>query len=239
MSDSFNLGNMEYLILNYSLKDRSFWLKVFENIKPKYFEKDENKQVFKFFREFFNEYNELPDIDIAKNELGDSLDKTLLDGIYNKAELENEENKKEYIYNNTLRFIKESMMSDSLRKSIELMEEGKFDEIGEEIKKVLTFNLDTSLGISLDQIDERYERINKLQTDKVPTGFPQVDAILHGGWARKELYSVAAPPGVGKCQTYDTEIEIEIDENCEEYEILKNLLYDISHIRTKNGKHKS
>lgn len=189
---------MEYLILNYSLKDRPFWLKVFENIKPKYFEKEENKKVFKMFKQHFLDYSDLPDLDIARNELKKEVSEETIETIYGDDTLDNESKKKKYIYDNTLRFIKESMMSDSLRKSIELMEDGKFDEIGEEIKKVLVFNLDTSLGISLAQIDERYERINKLQTERVPTGFPQVDSILHGGWAKKELYSVAAPPGVGK-----------------------------------------
>lgn len=221
MEENFNLGNMEYLILNYALKDRPFWLKVFENIKPKYFEKETNKKIFQLFKGHFAKYNDLPDIDIAKNELGE-IEDGFIDAIYDKEIIDSDNKKKQYIYDNTLRFIKESMMTDSLRKSIELMENGKFDEIGEEIKKVLTFNLDTSLGVALSNIDERYEKIAKLQTDRVSTGFPQVDSILHGGWARKELYSVAAPPGVGKCQTYDTEVEIEIEEDSEIYNLIKN-----------------
>jgi replicative DNA helicase len=192
-----NLGNLEYLILNYSLKDRSFWLKVFENIKPKYFEKSYNKEVFKLFRDYFQEYNELPELDVAKNELRD-IEEDLIDGIYNQKTPHDESSTREYVYNNTLRFIRHKMMSDKLSKSVELMEEGRFDEIGEEIKEVLIFNMDTSLGVKLEDIDERYRRINELMTEKVPTGFPQMDAVLHGGWAKKELYSVAAPPGVGK-----------------------------------------
>lgn len=197
MDTSLNLGNLEYLILNYSIKDRPFWLKVFENIKPGYFEKEANKEAFRFFRKYFKEYSDLPDIDITKNELRD-IDESLIDGIYTDLPPDEEEKKRRYVYDNTLRFIKENMMAEKLRNAISLMEEGKFDEIGEEIKEVLIFNLDTSLGVSLEQIDERYEKINRLQGERVPTGFPQVDAILHGGWARKELYSVAAPPGVGK-----------------------------------------
>ena len=197
MKENFNLGNLEYLILSYSLKDKSFWLKIFEHIKNNFFEKEDNKVIFKFFRDYFSKYSRLPEKEITKNELRD-IDDDIIDGIYTDNIPSDEDERRAYVYDKTLRFIKENMMVDKLRKAIMLLEEGKFDEIGEEIKKVLQFNLDTSLGVALDQIDKRYDKIAKLQTERVPTGFPQVDAILHGGWAKKELYSVAAPPGVGK-----------------------------------------
>ncbi len=193
MEDKIKLGNLEYLILNYSVRDRPFWLKVFEQIKPEFFEKKENAKIFKFFKKYFTDYNQLPDIQIAETELRDS-DPELLADIYSEPL----EDTRGYIYDKTLGFIKQYMMREALLKSISLLEKDDFETIEGEIKKVIKFNLDTSLGVNLADVDERYDKIKKLETEKIPTGFPQLDAILHGGWGQKELYACAAPPGIGK-----------------------------------------
>jgi replicative DNA helicase len=193
LEEKVNLGNLEYLILNYSTRDRSFWLKVFEQLKPEYFEKKDNKTVFKFFREYFSKYNRIPDRQITETELPD-VDPELLSDVYGEPP----EDTKQYIHDKTLTFIKNNMMKSALMNAVSLLEKDEFDQIEGEIKNVIRFNLDTSLGVSLSNIDERYEKIKNLETERISTGFPQLDAILNGGWGRKELYGVAAPPGIGK-----------------------------------------
>lgn len=191
MDDKIKLGKLEYLILNFAVRDRPFWLKVFEQIKPEFFEKKENAKVFKFFKDYFAEYNQLPDVQITETELRD-IDPDLIMDIYADPQADT----KDYIYNKTLGFIKQYMMREALLKAINYLEKDDFESI--EIKKVIKFNLDTALGVNLIEIDERYDRIKTLETEKIPSGFPQLDAILHGGWGQKELYACAAPPGIGK-----------------------------------------
>jgi replicative DNA helicase len=190
---SLKLGNLEYLILNYSITDRSFWLKIFEALKTEFFEKEENRQVFNFFKSYFSKYNQLPDFQITTNELRD-VDAQFVSDIYGKPP----EDTKSYIYDKTLEFVKHNLMIQALTKSIDLLDKGKFDEIEAQIKEVVKFNLDTRLGVQLSDIDKRYERIRALETDRIPSGFPLLDAILHGGWGGKEIYAVATGPGVGK-----------------------------------------
>jgi replicative DNA helicase len=220
MSESLKLGNLEHLILKYSLIDRSFWLKAYQYIKAKYFEKDENQQIFSLFKRHFEEYNELPDYEIAVNELR-SIDQNTLRSIFTQIDPEDYEKYKDYIYQNTFDFIRENLITNSIKKSVDLLEEKKYEEIGEIIKEAVKFNFNTDLGLKLSDIEERYERIKELEKDRVPTGFPLLDALLNGGWGQKELYACAAPPGIGKCQSYDTEIEIEVDENSEIFETIK------------------
>jgi replicative DNA helicase len=196
MKESLNLGTLEHLILNYSTKDQSFWLKVFENLKPAFFEKDDNKKVFTFFKNYFGKYKQIPARQIVANELRD-VDASTLSVIYEAPT----EDAKQYIYEKTLTFIKESMMKEAFMKSIDILEKNgkdKFDEIESEVRKVVRFNMDVSLGIRLSDVDTRYEKIKSLETERIPTGFPQLDALLHGGWGRKELFACAAPPGIGK-----------------------------------------
>jgi replicative DNA helicase len=193
MAEVLNLGELEYLILNYATKDRSFWLKVFESLKPAFFEKEDNKKIFTFFKKYFGKYNQLPDYQVAANELRD-VEQDNLTAVFGEEKPET----KEYIYDSTLTFIKESMMREALLKSIDLLEKRKFEEIESAIKHVIKFNLDASLGVKLTDIDGRYEKIKKLEVERIPTGMPQLDAILNGGWGRKELYACAAPPGIGK-----------------------------------------
>jgi len=222
MKESLNLGTLEHLILNYSIKDQSFWLKIFENLKSDFFEKDDNKKIFTFFKNYFSKYKQIPARQIVSNELRD-VDAATLSAIYEAPV----EDAKDYIYEKTLTFIKEHMMTEAFMRSINLLEKNgksKFDEIEAEIRKAVRFNMDVSLGIKLSDVDTRYEKIKSLETERIPTGFPQLDAILHGGWGRKELYACAAPPGIGKCATGSTKIEIEIDTDDVLYQILKDKL---------------
>lgn len=193
MAENLNLGTLEYLILNYAVKDRSFWLKVFENLKPGYFEKEADRAIFTFFKKYFGKYNALPDYQVAANELKE-VDNEVLAAVFGEPK----DGTKDYIYDKTLTFIKESMMREELLKAIDLLEKGKLEDIETGIKKVIKFNLDTALGVQLSDIDGRYEKIKKLEVERIPTGMPQLDALLHGGWGRKELYACAAPPGIGK-----------------------------------------
>lgn len=193
MADKLNLGNLEYLILNYSVRDRSFWLKVFESLRPDYFEKKDNKEVFDFFKKYFGKYNAIPDYQVAANELKE-VDSETLSSVYAEPAAD----AKNYIYEKTLTFIKNNLMRGALEKSIELLSSNKFEEIESEIKKAIRFNMDASLGVKLTDVDTRYDKIKKLEVERIPTGMPQLDALLHGGWGRKELYACAAPPGIGK-----------------------------------------
>lgn len=219
------LGKIEYQLLNYALKDHPFWLKVFENLKPSFFEKEDNRKIFNFFKDYYGKYKQLPAQPITTNELKD-IDASVIASVYEQPP----EDAKGYIYDKTLNFIKESLMNEAFMKSISILEshgKNKFDEIESEIRKAVRFNMDVSLGIKLSDVDRRYEKIKSLETERIETGFPQLDALLHGGWGRKELYAAATGPGIGKCATGRTEIEIEIDENDPLYKIIKNDLYGI------------
>lgn len=198
MADSLDLGNLEYLILNYSVRDRSFWLRVFEHLQKKYFVKEANKEIYGFFHKYFKKYNQLPDYQITLNEIGDHVDNEIIESVFEPLSDEEHEKYKGYIYDGTKEFIQENMARTALMNSVEWLEKKDFARMNEAIKEVLKFSLDASLGVNLLDIDTRYEKLQELMRERIPTGYPQLDAILHGGWARKELYAVAAPPGVGK-----------------------------------------
>jgi replicative DNA helicase len=190
------LGKIEYQLLNYALKDHPFWLKVFENLKPTFFEKEDNQKIFNFFREYYTKYKQLPAQTIASNELKD-MDPSVLAGVYEQPP----EDAKNYIYDKTLDWIKENMMIEAFGESINILKhrnKERFDEVEAKIRKAVRFNMDVTLGIKLSDVDGRYVKIKSLETERIETGFPQLDALLHGGWGRKELYACAAPPGIGK-----------------------------------------
>lgn len=196
-NEKLPLGKLEYLILNFSLRDRPFWLKVFESIKKSYFVKADYQEIFQFFKDYFGKYNQLPDLQITENEIGKLVDAQSIKDIYDAPPPEDKVPPK-YIYTETKDFIVENMMRKKLIKSIDLLKEKKFDQIHEEIREVMKFSFDTSLGINLLDVDKRYEKIKAQEKEKVSSGYPVLDSILHGGFAKKEQYAVAAPPGVGK-----------------------------------------
>ena len=164
--ESLKLGNLEYLILNYAIKDRAFWLKIFEALKPSYFEKEDNQKIFTYLKKYFEKYSQLPDYQIVANELRD-IDQTALTSVFSSPK----EDTKGYIYDSTLDFIKENMMREELLGVIDLLEKresDRFEKIESRIKKVIRFNLDTSLGIKLADVDTRYARIAAMERNAFP-----------------------------------------------------------------------
>jgi replicative DNA helicase len=196
--DILDFGELEYLILSYARKDRAFWLKIIDFMKISYFEFEDNAKIFEAWKDYFKKYNKIPKREIIKIEV-----KSIKESDIEKIYCDPPEDSKKYMYDKMFEFMQYNVMMSALKNSVDFLEKRKFSEIYSEIRKASLFTMDTSLGVSIFDVDKRYERINAMEQDRITTGFPQLNRILggsidSGGWANKGIYCVAAPPGFGK-----------------------------------------
>ena len=202
LEDKIDLGNLEVDIFRLGNIDRSFMVKVLGNLHKDYFETTIIQKTFLIYSSFFNKFNKLPTKNILEKQLekmGEDKNKIELTlnrifddvGVINDAE-------KDYILAETIQFAKRSRMKNAILESLDLLDQNNFEEITSRVKDALLFNLDVDKGIDLYDVDERYLRLHNSLLNKMPSGYSQLDDVLGGGWAKKELYCFLGPPGIGK-----------------------------------------
>ena len=89
-------------------------------------------------------------------------------------------------------------MKQAILKSVDLLKEGRYEEIQSTIENSLKINTEQDLG---QDFFDSFESRRQVHTRKsIPTGFPLLDQenILDGGLAAGELGVVMAPTGGGK-----------------------------------------
>ena len=104
----------------------------------------------------------------------------------------------EYAKDKSLEFCKNQSMKGAILQSVELLKEGKFEEIQKTIEDSLKISTEQDMGH--DYFDSFKSRQQVHARSCIPTGFPLLDAneVLDGGLANGELGVVMAPTGGGK-----------------------------------------
>ena len=225
--DKLELGDLEVDIFRVMNLDRVFLIKIIGAIKSDYFESNILSKIFVIYQVFFEKLNKLPSESIIKRELiktGDSEDRInpFLERIFD-VERTLEHAEIAYVKDEVETFAIRARMKDAVMQSMDFLAEDNFPAITNAVKDALLFSMDIDKGIDLYDVDERYQRLAENLGDKMQTGFKALDKVLNGGWVKKELYAFMGPPGIGKCQYYNAEIEIEIDVNDPLYDKIKHL----------------
>ncbi len=186
-------------IISALISDRIFLQTVYDIIKPEYFDSESNEWVVKKILSHFDEYSELPTLDVFKVEVNkierDVLKQSIVDNlkqVWNGLESDD----LDYVKEKTLEFCKNQTFKNAILESVGLLEEGKFDIIKSKIDDAMKAGQDTDIGHEYKlQIKERYESTIR---DVIPTGWDVIDELADGGFGKGELIMFAAPPGIGK-----------------------------------------
>lgn len=201
--------NIEDLLMSGFLYDRKMWVDFGESIDISYFNNPNNAILFKIFKKFFDKFGSFPtpDIthDIINRKYSDSDDDGSLtaqiDKIYARDSFEEKE--LQYLHHETGAFIKNNKIKDSVLKSVELLEEGKIELIEEEIKQAVNWNADVDFGIRIDQVEERFDRLESLITGVIPSPWRGLNQMIGGGFFKKELTLFVGSSSVGKSIALD------------------------------------
>ena len=193
--------NFQNCVLQAALIDREFFEKIFETLKEEYFTSEAHKSIWLEIRKLFNKYNAPPTYDTLKSEISQYPEGELKESAINVLlDVETKVNRQEieYAKDKSLEFCKNQSMKAAILKSVELLQEGKFEEIQKTIEDSLKISTEQDMGH--DYFDSFKSRQQVDSRITVPTGFPLLDAneVLDGGLANGELGAVMAPTGGGK-----------------------------------------
>ena len=201
--DSFKSfgNNFQNCVLQGAIIDRDFFEKSFEILKEEYFTSEAHKTIWLEIRKLFNKYNNAPTYDMLKTEISQYPEGELKESTINVLlDIETQVNKQEieYAKDKSLEFCKNQSMKGAILHSVELLKEGKFEEIQKTIEDSLKISTEQDMGH--DYFDSFKSRQQVHSRACIPTGFPLLDAneVLDGGLANGELGVVMAPTGGGK-----------------------------------------
>ena len=193
--------NFQNCVLQAALIDRDFFEKIFEVLKEEYFTSDAHNTIWLEIRKLFNKYNAPPTYDTLKTEISQYPEGELKESAINVLlDIETKVNRQEieYAKDKSLEFCKNQSMKAAILKSVELLQEGKFEEIQKTIEDSLKLSHEQDMGHNYFDSFKSRQELHARET--VPTGFPLLDVneVLDGGLAHGELGVVMAPTGGGK-----------------------------------------
>lgn len=209
--DEFNISVQKKFLSLFVFDQKWAVLNGFEIIKPEYFENRILHNICTWIHEHYAKYKELPTKLIlsekAKNFINNSGYDTkeyypyaeALNDIFTITDGDNFEFFKE----EALKFVRQMAWKKALAKGSRILSNSdNYEQAINEFKKVLSLGLENDLGLDfsvlntqemLDLLGEDYD-----QSSMLKTGIPGWDKALGGGFVKKNVHIIGAPPGGGK-----------------------------------------
>jgi replicative DNA helicase len=198
----FGSKDFQNRVLQGAITDKIFFEKIFEILHEDYFVSEAHKVLWVEIRKLFNKYDSPPTYEMLRLEIShfpesDQKDATLevlkdIEKKVNRTEIE-------HAKDSALEFCKNQSMKNAILKSVELLKDGKFEEIQKTIEDSLKITSEQDIGHKyFESLKSR--SVANHRPNACPTGFPALDHldVLDGGLAGGELGVVMAPTGVGK-----------------------------------------
>ena len=210
--------NFQNCVLQAALIDREFFEKSFEVLKEEYFTSEAHKTIWLEIRKLFNKYNGPPSYEILKTEIAQYPEGELKESTINVLlDIETKVNRQEieYAKDKSLEFCKNQSMKGAILQSVELLKEGRFEEIQKTIEDSLKISTEQDLGadyfdsfvihysfeLSETHVGNRYDsRITGIPTKELRNRMVEAEAQLvrfNGG----QLYIKEYPPKVATINT--------------------------------------
>lgn len=184
------------------LTDQKFAGRIFEILKPEYFESSALKWIVESTISYFIEYKSLPSLEVFKSEIQKTIPSenvalrteivTTLKDVAKSVSSEDNE----YIKNEVIQFCKNQELKSAMLDSIPLLKNRDYDGIRRRIDDAYKKGSDFDPGHEyLEQIEERYTLEN---LHRISTGWDVIDELTGGGLPKKKLGTITAALGAGK-----------------------------------------
>ena len=188
------LHSNEERLVSRVIQDRYIVPVLERGIQDDWFVDDDLRRVWKFIRDHYSSYREVPSI-------------TAVQSNYPNYHLLDVDDSLDYLIDRAVQERREKILRVGLESIIEKFEKGTSADVLTEMGKTVSLtNEQGSVGTTHVDLTKNtdirlaeYEQLNNLELLGVPTGFPAIDqatAGLQGG----QLITVIAPPKTGKSQ---------------------------------------
>jgi len=179
--------------------DRSFLQQIADIIQPEYFESDANSWLLEVIISHFREYKTPPSKDVLKvkvTEIDHDVLKVAIVEQLKEVFRYMDSDDLSFVKNEILKFCKNQEIKHAIMDSVNLLQNGNYDEIKTKIDSAMKAGADTNVGHEYNKdVELRY---NEAARHTITTGWDVVDDLMDGGLAPGELGVVMAPAGIGK-----------------------------------------
>lgn len=179
--------------------DKMFLQQIADILLPSYFESDANNWIITSILEYNKEYKTTPTLEVMKVKLDDVEHDVLKEQI--KAHLKDawkyaEADDLEFIKQQAIDFCKNQEIKKAILSSVELLKNGRYEEIKSKIDNALKAGGDKDIGHDyMTSIEERYTEAVR---DTKETPWEVINELTDGGLGKGELGVFVAPAGIGK-----------------------------------------
>jgi len=180
------------------LTDVSFIGRVFDILKPEYFDNTSFKWIVNEILQHYLDYKCIPTMDVLKVKVNNlsGTEKTLVIKTLKEAYQVAESSDLEFIKEKVIEFCRNQELKNAILESADLLQYNRFDEIKKKIDNALVKGMDTDIGHTYEtDVDVRYTESKR---EPISTGWTVIDEITGGGLAPGELGVIMAPAGIGK-----------------------------------------
>jgi replicative DNA helicase len=194
------------------LNHKEFLQTVYDTLEDDFFDNPGHKWIVEQTLRYFHKYHTTPTLDALKIEAkkidNDVLKVSVVEQLREAYKIVYDD--REYIEAEFSAFCRNQQLKKALLTSVDLLNDGKFDDIRSTIDFALRLGQEKSVGHEyLKDIETRYR--GEYRTP-VPTAWNVVNKFTGGGLGAGDLGIIFGNPGGGKCVDYNTKIEIEYPE---------------------------
>lgn len=188
-------------VLNSLLTNKKFTLNIRDVILPSFFENQAHQWIVKEALQYFDEYHSTPTIDFLKIEVkkidNDILKTAIVDQLKEIYKLINED--QEYVESEFSNFCKNQSLKSALLRSVDLLQDGMFDDIRFTIDNALKAGQDKNIGHEYNKdVEARYKEEDR---QVIPTPWTIINDKLMGGLGGGDFGLIFGSPGGGKSWT--------------------------------------
>lgn len=179
----------QQLLLEYLVSSADTFALCKTIIKPDYFDPEYRKSAA-FIHEYYEKFSTTPDVEQIEAETGVALKKHTIT-----------RDKISYCSEEIEQFCKRKAAEQVAWRAPAMIAEGKYAELDQAMRDATSVSLNKDMGI--DYFEGKAERMEKRlqEPGRTSTGWPQMDELMAGGLARKEILLFSANSGGGKSIT--------------------------------------
>jgi hypothetical protein len=181
------------------LRNRTFLQQVYDILDPKYFESEANQWLIEQIIDYGKVYKSSPTLEVLKFKIQeieyDVLKQEVVQHLKD-AWRYIESDDLTFIEEKVLDFCKNQQIKKAIISSVELLKQGKYDQIKYLVDNALKAGADKDVGHNyITDVEERYTQAVRFVKE---TPWEVINELTDGGLGKGELGVFVAPAGIGK-----------------------------------------
>ena len=200
-TDKLAKFGLEYQIkcISCLLSEKTFLERIYDIVSQEYWDNDAHKWIVDIIIKYFNQYKDLPTMQVFKIKLDEVQSETLkvsvieqLKMVYQKIS----DSDVKFIKEEFLEFCKNQTLKAAIIDSVDHLKTGEYDKIKSRVDSAMKAGMERNLGH--EYIPDIDKRMSVMSRDCIKTNWNVVDVAMDGGLAKGELGVIAGNPGGGK-----------------------------------------